>query len=800
MKLITILFLILTVIVFFTGNVYSQTYEVSGMISDFKTNKPLEYVTVKLADTTYGTTSEKNGEYFIRLKPGEYNLIFSYIGYFTDTTYILVEDKDISRNIFLSPSEILTESIEVYGEDPAYEIIRRAISYKKEFKKTLNEYEYSAFSKFVIRSNQADVPPPTVDGKPPDKDQLGIFGILESVTKGYFKKPDLQKQIVISKKETANITRGFALPLIINFYDEEIDFNEFRIPTPLSDNAFDHYDYKLIGTTSIDSTLIYKIKVINRSESVPQLRGTVYIADSIYSLMSVDMFNNDAAKPLGINKINFKQKFSPFEDSKNNNEKFWMPTDVQIFADGSFLGLLKFEAEVFSIVSNYELNKKAPPGIFDDIVIKILPDAEKDSAYWAKNELLKNTPEEKNAYKQIEIDDEIKSRTLNIGLNAISYGKKFSSNPVSYYLFNRVEGSALAFNLNYREPFRRRTAGGFFRYGFSDKKSKYELNYSQRFFNDRRLTLYGSAFQNTIIMAYRETIPFQILDNTLKSLFDKKDNFDYFYSTGYDIGANYRFIPQLSALLEYRQAKQTTAYKNTNYSIRKQDVEFINNPPINDAFLRTIDTKLIINPNKFRGIDWGDGDISRFRISNFPLFRIGFTYSGKDLGSTYEYRKFYGNFGGKTYINAFMNIKYEIGGEIMTGQVPYQSLGYFNSRSGTIDIDNAFMATDYNEFRGDQFYYLNFQNNFGKLLWGRIPVLNNFNLIGFFNAGRNFISAENYELAAFKNFTISDGIYMEAGFGINRILDIFRLDFAWRLNNPYKDNKRFYTNLSIGVF
>ena len=135
MKLITILFLILTVIVFFTGNVYSQTYEVSGMISDFKTNKPLEYVTVKLADTTYGTTSEKNGEYFIRLKTGEYNLIFSYIGYFTDTTYILVEDKDISRNIFLSPSEILTESIEVYGEDPAYEIIRRAISYKKEFKK-----------------------------------------------------------------------------------------------------------------------------------------------------------------------------------------------------------------------------------------------------------------------------------------------------------------------------------------------------------------------------------------------------------------------------------------------------------------------------------------------------------------------------------------------------------------------------------------------------------------------------------------------------------------------------------------
>ena len=79
--------------------------------------------------------------------------------------------------------------------------------------------------------------------------------------------------------------------------------------------------------------------------------------------------------------------------------------------------------------------------------------------------------------------------------------------------------------------------------------------------------MYASAFKKTMPMAYRETLPFQILYNTLKALFDKSDNFDYFYTTGYDIGMNYRFIPQLSALVDYRQAKQTTAYKNTNYSI-----------------------------------------------------------------------------------------------------------------------------------------------------------------------------------------------------------------------------------------
>ncbi|MBK8382146.1 MAG: hypothetical protein IPL16_09685 [Ignavibacteria bacterium] len=37
-----------------------------------------------------------------------------------------------------------------------------------------------------------------------------------------------------------------------------------------------------------------------------------------------------------------------------------MPTDVEITANGSFAGIVKFEAEVFTIVSDYKLNKKAP--------------------------------------------------------------------------------------------------------------------------------------------------------------------------------------------------------------------------------------------------------------------------------------------------------------------------------------------------------------------------------------------------------------------------------------------------------
>lgn len=793
-KILSCIIIIITV-----DNLQSQTFEVSGQIFDAKSNKPLEYVTVKIADTTYGTTADKNGKFFIPLKPGGYTLIFSYIGYKTDSSHFYVENKNLDRNIFLNVSELMTETIDVYGEDPAYDIIRKAIRYKKIFQEKLDEYEYDAFSKFVIRSNRSDIPKQKFTKDSAGENKLGIFGILESETKGYFKKPDLQKQVVIAKKETANIARGFALPLIVNFYDEKVDFGEFKIPTPLSDNAFDNYDYRLAGTTSIDSTLIFKIEVINTTETKPLLKGMIYIADSIYSLMRVDLSTNDAAKPLGIRQVNFKQKFSGFEDKKTQSE-FWMPTDVQIFADGSFAGLIKFEAEVFTIVSNYELNKKAPKGIFDEFVVKVMPDAKKDSAYWAKYQLIKNSPEERRAYKIIETEDLKKSKSLNIGLSSIMYGKYLSTSPLNYYHFNRVEGSGLKFDLNYRGRLNRINSNAYIGYGFSDKKTKYEINYTHRFLSDRSLILNASLFRRLQPLAYGDFFGIQELYNTLKALFDKKDNLDYFYASGYGLGLNYRVIPQLRFGLNYNQSKQTTAYKNTNFSFRKKEVEFSNNPPINDAFQRIIGIELRIDPNKFRAIDWGDGDISRFRDTQFPLIDLGFKYSGKDLSSTYEYRKFYGSLYGQNYIKSFFYFRYRIGGELMTGQVPYQSLAYFAAASGTLDFNNTFKAMKYNEFLGDRIFYLNIENNFGKLLWGSIPVLNNFNLIGFFNAGRNEISDENFQHAAFKNFSISKGVYMEAGFGISRILDIFRFDFAWRLNNPYHGHTRFFMTLSSDTF
>lgn len=775
---------------------YSQDFKLTGVIKDIKTEKPLSFATVKIIDTSYGTTSDQNGEYIIKLKSGYYKAVFTYIGYFSDTASIYIENQDVERNIYLKPTEFMTEEIEVLGEDPAYDIIRKAIKYKKLFKSQLNEYNYDAYSKFVVRTN---LNPTSEKDTATDKSKLKIFGILESETKGYFKKPDLEKQIIISKKETANIQKGFAIPLIVNFYDENVELNETKIPGPLSDDAFDSYEYKLKNITSIDSIKIYKIEVINTSNLVPQFFGHIYIIDSIYALMKVTLQTNDVGLPRGLDNLEFIQKFTSYSDKAKNN--FWMPTDIEIFADGSFMGLIKLKGEVFTIVSNYNLNIKAPSGTFDDIVVKILPDAsKKDSTYWEKNQLIKNTDEEKTTFEKIAREEERKNKSFSFGIGDLRYGKNFSLNIPDAYSFNRITGHQIGINASYNKDFGKLYTETFVGYGFSDKKTKFDISASLRLLKDRSLQISGRVFNNLNGIFVDNKSELRTFDNNLYTLFYKKDKFNYYYGNGWSLNIRKSIIPQLRLGINYFQEKQTSAFKRSDYSFLRKSRDFPDNPIINDAFKRTIGFELRIDPNTYYGIDWGDGEISRFRGTEYPRLSFRFDYSGKDLQSTYDYRRYSFNFYGQNKFSPIINIKYRIGGIYLNGRVPYQDLAYFRTKISSEPENLAFIVSDYNEYLGDKIFFLNFENNFGRVLWGNVPYIKGLDLIGFFNAGRSDIMGYNKSSLSQYPFGTSttDGVYMEAGFAIDRILEIGRLDFGWRLNK-FKEGKNFFIVFSTDL-
>ncbi len=773
-----ILFIIL--ILFLSDFGFSQTYTLSGFITDSKTKSKLSFATVKVKNTSHGTTADEKGYYILKLKPGKYTINYSYIGYNSYETDIVIERANEYLDVSLLPSEIFTEEIEVYGEDPANQIIRKAIEYKKSFRKNLKEYDYDAYTKFVIRSNLAEKDSLTKENK------FGILGLLESETKTYFKAPDLEKQIVISKRESANVIRGFALPYIVNFYDESIDLGNVKIPGPLSDDAFDNYEFKLKGKTAIDSLLIYKIQVSNKSGLFPQFYGVIYIIDSIFALKKVDLKTNEAVNISGISDLTFKQKFSLFTDMKRNI--FWLPNDIQIYANGTFLGLIEIQGEVFTIVSDYNINIPAPPGTFDEFIVKVNPDAgKKDSIYWVQNQLIKNTDEELKAYKEIETKDKEKSGKISFSPSTINFGKKFRTYYTDIYKFNKVTGNDIGFNLEYGEINDKYKIYGKFDYGFSDKKSKYELGGKMSLLKDASLTLEGNLYKKLNTLFFSQT-SLNIFYNSISALLSKEDNYDYYYASGFDFSIFKKFIPQLSGWVKYIHEKNESACVNTDFSFFNKDSKFKSNPPVVNYFKSLLSVGITLDPNSFYAIDWGDGEVSWFRYSNFPVIKFSYSLSSKNLNSGYDFRKYQIEMYGENNFNIFTNISYRLGAILSNGNIPFQSLAYFNISGFSNFQTMNFYAMKYREFLGDELFYFNFENNFGKFLWHKLPVLSNFDLIGFFNAGKCNISSGNFYLSEFKDYKTTSGWYMEAGFGIGNILNVFRLNFSWRLNNFSEGN------------
>ena len=457
---------------------------------------------------------------------------------------------------------------------------------------------------------------------------------------------------------------------------------------------------------------------------------------------------------------------------------------------------LNLKGEVFTIVSNYNINQKAPVGTFDEFIVKVMPDAEKDSAYWINHQTIKNTNEEVKAYSKIKQTSAEKENSISFSPAGVKIGKHFSSNILDYYNFNRAEGHSLRFNLNYTNDFDRYKAYGFYGYGFSDKKLKYELSSSVYLLKDRSLSISGGIFDRLKTLSAMPNM-FDDAYNVFESFFEKNDRYDYYYSSGGNFSISKKIIPQFTLGINYFEAIRKSAEYKSNFSILKKDENYRVNPPINDDFNRTLGVTVKIDPNKQRGIDWGDGEITRFSVTDFPVLDFSYSNSSKKLLSTFDFRRYSLRLSGSNYINRFTRVTYQLGGILLNGSVPYQNLAYFpNFQDGTSTM--IFAVAKYQKFLGDRLFYLNLENNFGKLLWGNIKFLKDMDLVGVFNIGRIQISDETRLLSSFNDYNATDGFYIEAGFKIISIMNFVNLNFTWRLTNKVPgDNFDFYLSFIL---
>lgn len=107
-----------------------QLPEILGQVTDAKSNESLPYINVFLKGTSFGTSTDVNGNFrIINVPAGTYTIIFSSVGYATRQEEIRVGEGDHTAvNAALTPSEVSLAEVSVYGASLKKERITEAPS------------------------------------------------------------------------------------------------------------------------------------------------------------------------------------------------------------------------------------------------------------------------------------------------------------------------------------------------------------------------------------------------------------------------------------------------------------------------------------------------------------------------------------------------------------------------------------------------------------------------------------------------------------------------------------------------
>lgn len=756
------LFLLLVALFVAPQASFSQTFTLSGTVRDSSNGEPLIAANIRIDGSSKGTITNALGVYKLSLEKGPHVILYSFIGYRTDTLRINVE-KALEINVRLQPSAIQLSEIVVTGEDPAIAIMRKVIENKKRWSESLKTYQLEAFTRVVIRRDTA------------------IASIVESYSTGYWQEGDTLREIIKQKRQTENIagSENFAsVGGIANFYDDEVRLGGFRFIGPTSPEAFGYYDFKLEKTRERDGVTIYTISLNPNTRLVPLFYGSINIIGNTYAVVGVEVVPNETYTIpfLSDFRFNYAQQFGLYDSI------YWMPVDVrmkgwaEIGIPGLSLPRIGFERVVS--IYDYKINASIPDTIFRKPRLVTLPGAEKfDSLFWTRSEVLPLTDEEQTAYKTLDSTQSLEKQFRPGGAIGFLSSPTFSSLQYIDLRFNRVEGLFFGPSLTLDSLTNSIRASASFGYGFSDKKTKFNLGGEYFFDPLRRWSIGVEGYQGVGYLPDGEYYDASAI--TFSCLLDKDDYRDYFYTRGWNLFVTGRPLQKLSVRLQYQNEEQYMALQRSDYSFFSRDNIYRSNPAIQNGMMRSLQISARVgNPAIPLGLISQDFIELKLEHSNKSLLSSDFDFSQLTVHGELHIATFLR----RLFIPATLSLNLTAGAS--SGTIPAQRWFTMDSRYTGYAPFGVLRGGGIKEFSGDRFVLLSMEHNFrsSPFLVLNIPFLykNSIELIVHGTVARTWNS--NSTPVPFGRTT--DGWYSEAGFGLSRIFGLFRLDYTYRFAEP----------------
>jgi len=584
--------------------------QLSGIVSD-ENNEPLPFASVYVKNSTNGTVANANGAYKLTMSPGTYDIVFQYLGYQQKTETIVLGAKGARLNVKMTPADLEISEVVITTEDPAYAIMRKVIEKRKYFKNLISDYSCDVYVKGFHKLMDA---PEKIMGQEVgnmggilDTNRTGVLYLSESVSKLYVQsQPARSKEVMISSKVSGG-DNGFSLNRAtlteFSLYDEKINIDR-DILSPLADNAFSYYRFRLVGKFEDNNqNKIYKIEVLPKRTADPTFFGHLYVVDNLYNLAGADVaLTGDAIKQPILDTLRFVQEFVPLAEP----DKWVLLSQVTTFKFGVFG--FKIDGLFTTVSSNYELNPVFEERFFNKEVFKIENEAGKrDSTYWTAVRPVPLTEEEtvdyvrKDSLQLIwnskEYMDSLdkksnKFKPLDVLLGYTwenSYKRTNISYPSAFewVQFNTVQG--LVFNVEptftkYNEERDRSywKGKGILNYGFSEDRFRYGMELERRFEGIHYTTLELNG--GVLPVQFNPIPPISLAVNTASSLFNER-NYMKLYENAFGKVQLSRRYPGIfvRGYLEYGERRPLV--NNTDYTWQRkaEERQYTPNAPVADG-------------------------------------------------------------------------------------------------------------------------------------------------------------------------------------------------------------------------
>lgn len=313
--------------VFFNG---VHAAHISGIVKNTRGER-LPYTSVIIRGTTTGTMANADGAYTLSLTPGQYELVFQFLGYKTLTKAVVVGEDDMKQDITMEEQSFNLAEVKVQkgNEDPANAIMRKAIAKSKIHSLQVTEYEADTYIKNTLLLNNI----PAIARKELAKEgiSVGIPVISESKLIFSFKQPNKRFTRVIARKSSSldnavTISDNFYL---INFYEPVMADD---IISPLSPSAFSYYNFEYLGYFEDRGLTVNRISVIPKNYGPGVWRGVIYIIEDQWNIHSADV-----ETVLSGMKYKINQLYAP-------SKGVWMPVNQKLELSGKIFGF-DFQAQ-----------------------------------------------------------------------------------------------------------------------------------------------------------------------------------------------------------------------------------------------------------------------------------------------------------------------------------------------------------------------------------------------------------------------------------------------------------------------